>query len=168
MEAHMNLLDEKGRLFGKLNIVDFLVILLIVVVAVVLAVKFSGSDSIDAESGETVTLTYTVRVAGVDQATYENVCQFVDSSAGLKDQLMASGDMLNGYIVDVAASTHIQTAADTVGGDTLDLLFTIVAEVSDVTTGTVGTQEVRIGKSHIVKSTHIEFTGTIMTCQWAS
>ena len=32
----MKLIDEKGRLFGKINIVDLLVILVIIVAAVVL------------------------------------------------------------------------------------------------------------------------------------
>jgi hypothetical protein len=164
----MKLMDEKGRLFGKLNIVDLLVILLVIVVAVVLAVKLTGEGDVIGESEPGVTLTYTVRVTQVDQATYENVCQFVDSGAGLEDQLMASGELLNGYIVDVTATPHIATASDSVGGDTLDLLFTVVAVPSDVTTGAVGTQEVRIGKSHILKSVHMEFTGTVMTCQWDS
>jgi hypothetical protein len=164
----MKLMDEKGRLFGKVNIVDLLVVLLVIVVAVVLAVKLTGGDSAVADSGEDVTLTYTVWVTEVDQATYENICEFVDSGAGLKDQLMASGEMLNGYIVDVTASAHVPTASDSVGGDTLDLLFTVVAVPDDTLTNAVGTQEVRIGKSHIVKSTHIELSGTIMTCQWDS
>jgi hypothetical protein len=164
----MKLMDEKGRLFGKVNIVDLLVVLLVIVVAVVLAVKLTGGETVVGDSGESVTLTYTVWVPQVDQATYENICQFVDSGAGLKDQLMASGELLNGYIVDVTASAHVPTASDTMGGDTLDLLFTVVAVPDDTLTNTVGTQEVRIGKSHIVKSTHIELTGTIMTCQWDS
>ena len=34
------MIDEKGRLFGKLNIVDLLVILVVLVAVVVLGVKF--------------------------------------------------------------------------------------------------------------------------------
>jgi hypothetical protein len=178
MEAHMKLLDEKGRLFGKLNIVDFLVILLVIVVAAVLSVKFLGNiitegigSSItdgdeDGLDDDIVTLTYTVLVTEVDQTTYSNVRQFVDKRLGLKDQLMASGDLVEGYIVDVSASSHTYAEGDTGRGDTLDLLFTIVAETDNLISYTVGTQDVRIGKTHIVKSTHMEFEGTILTCQW--
>ena len=35
-EAYMKLVDEKGKLFGKLNIVDLLVIIVIVAAAVLL------------------------------------------------------------------------------------------------------------------------------------
>ncbi len=34
------MIDEKGRLFGKINIVDLLVILVVIIAAVVLGMKF--------------------------------------------------------------------------------------------------------------------------------
>lgn len=164
-EAHMKLVDEKGKLFGKLNIVDLLVIIVIVAAAALLAFKFLGGGSVG--NGAAPKLIYTVRVMEVDQATYENVCQYVDSASGLRDQLMANGQLLDGYIVDVTATEHVASPNDEVGGETLDLLFTIEATPSDTVQNTVGTQEVRIGKTHIVKSQHIEFeNGVIMTCQW--
>lgn len=164
-EAHMKLVDEKGKLFGKLNIVDLLVIIVIVAAAALLAFKFLGGGSVG--NGAAPKLIYTVRVMEVDQATYENVCQYVDSASGLRDQLMANGQLLDGYIVDVTATEHVASPNDEVGGETLDLLFIIEATPSDTVQNTVGTQEVRIGKTHIVKSQHIEFeNGVIMTCQW--
>ena len=36
------MLDEKGRLFGKINIIDLLVVLLVLVVAAVVAIKLLG------------------------------------------------------------------------------------------------------------------------------
>ena len=157
----MKLVDEKGKLFGKLNIVDLLVIIVIVAAAVLLAFKLlGGSGGVGAAVPQ---VTYTVRVMEVDQATYDSVRQYVDSASGKQDQLMANGQLLDGYIVDVTAEAHVAAPGDKVGGETLDLLFTIVATPSN----TVGTQEVRIGKTHIVKSQHIEFEeGVIMTCQW--
>ena len=161
----MKLVDEKGKLFGKLNIVDLLVIIVIVAAAVLLAFKLlGGSGGVGAAVPQ---VTYTVRVMEVDQATYDSVRQYVDSASGKQDQLMANGQLLDGYIVDVTAEAHVAAPDDKVGGETLDLLFTIVATPSDTVQNTVGTQEVRIGKTHIVKSQHIEFEeGVIMTCQW--
>lgn len=163
----MKVIDEKGKLFGKINIVDLLVVILIVVVAAVLAVKFLGGNG-NVSSGITAPkLTYTVRVMEVDPATYENVCQFVDKASGKMDQLMASGKFLDGYVVDITAAEHIKTAADKIGGDTLDLIFTVEVIPSDEMTGTVGSQEVRIGKEHILKTAHFEFEeGVVLTCQW--
>lgn len=162
----MKILDEKGRLFGKLNIVDLLVLALVVVVAAVLAVKFLGGEQ-QVGTGEAPALTYTVRVMEVEKASYEAICQYVDAASGKKDQLMASGKLLNGYVVAVEASEHIHTAADTVGGDTLDLLFTVEAVPADALTGVIGSQEVRIGKEHILKTAHFEFeNGVVITCAW--
>ncbi len=161
----MKVIDEKGRLFGKVNIVDLLVLVLIVAAAAVLGMKFLGGRGAPGETAQK--LTYTVRVMGVTQETYENVCQYVDKQAGIKEQLQASGKLLPGYIVDVTASPHLPISTDTVGGDTLDLLFTVEATVTDLVKNEVGTQEVRVGKSHILKGQHIEFEkGTVMMCQW--
>lgn len=160
----MKVIDEKGRLFGKVNVVDLLVLIVIIAAAAVLAVKLLG-DKAAAEPPKT--LVYTARAMGVKQETYENICQFVNKDAGLKDQLLTGDKLLNGYIVDVSASPHTAMPTDTVGGDTLDLLFTIEVTVTDSVTNAVGTQEIRVGKSHVIKSRHIELDkGQIMTCQW--
>lgn len=165
----MKLIDEKGKLFGKINIVDLLVIVLAVVVIAVLGIRFLGGGSAAGVGTQAPKLTYTVRVMEVDPATYENVCQFVDSGAGKKDQLMASGKLLEGYVTDVTAEEHIPTLMDKVGGETLDLVFTVEVIPSDAMAGTVGSQEVRIGKEHILKTMHFEFgEGVVLTCQWES
>lgn len=161
----MKILDEKGKLFGKINIVDLLVIVLILVVAVVLGMKFLGGGTQVGDGEPRPTLTYTVRVEEVDPATYESVCQFVDKAAGKKDQLMASGSLLDGYVVDVEASSH--NSDDPAADETLDLVFTVEVATTDSLVNSVGTQEVRIGKSHILKSIHLEFEeGVILTCNW--
>ncbi len=161
----MKVIDEKGRLFGKVNIVDLLVLVLIVAAAAVLGMKLLGGRAMPGEQSKK--LTYTVRVMEVTQETYESVCRYVDRQAGIKDQLQASGKLLPGYIVDVTATPHVPISTDTVGGQTLDLLFTVEATVTNLVKNEVGTQEVRIGKSHILKGQHIEFEkGTIMTCRW--
>lgn len=158
-------MDEKGRLFGKINIVDLLVLVLIIAAAVVLCVKFLGGEK---DSQEPPTrLVYTARTMEVTQETYDSVRQFVNKEAGLKDQLMTGDKLLEGYIVDVSATPHVPKASDAVGGETLDLLFTIEATVTDTVINAVGTQQVRVGKSHVIKSQHIEFNGVIMTCEWS-
>jgi len=161
----MKVIDEKGRLFGRLNIVDLLVLVIIIAAAVVLGMKFLGGSR-GGEDGP-VSLVYTARVMEVTQESYDSVRQYVDKAAGKKDQLQASGKLLDGYIVDVSATPHIASPGDTVGGETLDLLFTIEANAADPVTNAVGTQEIRVGKPHVVKSQHIEFEDAqIMTCKW--
>ena len=51
--------------------------------------------------------------------------------------------------------------------DLLDLTFTIEVNVANRITNEVGTQEVRIGKTHIVKTADFDLEGgTVLTCQW--
>ena len=67
------MIDEKGRLFGKLNIVDLLVILVVLVAVVVLGVKFLGKDGGGGINPGKTQVTYTVLVKGVEQEVYDNI-----------------------------------------------------------------------------------------------
>ena len=49
----------------------------------------------------------------------------------------------------------------------LDLTFTVQCNVVNTITSEIGTQEVRLGKSHIVKTDKFEMSsGTITYCVW--
>ena len=161
--------QKKGRLFGKLNIVDLVIIALLIVVALIALLKLGGGSS---EAGaEGCKLTYTVRVDAVDPQVYENIC------AHIPGQLMASGKLLPAQVTAVTSRPHegqklsldLRTEKVSVeeGDGLLDLVFTIEATVPDRITNEVGTQEVRIGKPHIVKTTDFELeSGIIIDCQW--
>ena len=170
----MKLVDEKGKLFGKLNIIDLLVVLLLIVAVGLVMVKIRGNDS--AGTVGTTVLTYTVKVERVDPQVYEGVRDYIPSD-GTGDQLMADGSLVNAWVVAVEATPHTGglTMTDTSGNkltfpveeDKLDLVFTIKANVVNIITNEVGTQEVRTGKSHIVKTVHFELTnGIITSCKW--
>lgn len=171
----MKIVDEKGKLFGKINLIDLLVVVVLIAAILFLAVRFtrgSGSNPINSSTK----LTYTTLVSGVTQETYMEVQRQL-AAAGGRDQLMASGDLLDGYVTGVTATPHINYQPDSNGvvtasveqGDNarLDLVFTVEANVVNPIVNEVGTQEVRVGKTHILKTTHFEFTyGTVLTCNW--
>lgn len=170
----MKLVDEKGKLFGKLNIIDLLVVVLLIVAAALVATKLLGRGE-GSGTGTTV-LTYTVKVEGVDPQVYEGVRDYIPSD-GTGDQLMANGEMVDAWVVEVTSEPHSSglTMTDVNGNqltfpvedDTLDLTFTIRANVVNAVTNEVGTQEVRTGKTHIVKTVHFELTnGLITSCKW--
>lgn len=176
----MKIIDEKGRLFGKLSIIDLLVLLIIVVAAVFLGTKLAnrGSGGV-VSSGEPVTMVYTVRVTEVDPATYEVVKSFVDKEAGKKDQLLTGSALVNNsYVIDCVASPHV-TYVETVDGqvvpvestgeDTrLDLVFTLEASITNLVTNAVGSQEVRAGMPQVVKTAHFEIqNGTVLDIHWS-
>lgn len=164
----MKIIDEKGKIFGKLNIIDLLVILLVIAAVAFLGIKLANRDSGGVVG--TTKLTYTVKVSAVEPEVYESVKQ------NIPGQLMASGELVNGTVVSVEAEpSHSGASLSTEGGaldvtlrdDLLDLVFTIEANVTNTVTNEVGTQEVRIGKSHIVKTTKFEMpSGVILTCDW--
>ena len=170
----MKLVDEKGKLFGILNIIDLLVILLLIVAVALIGWKVLKKD--EASNASRTILTYTVEVKGVDQEVYEGIQAYVPGESGVGDQLMANGEMVDAYVTSVTAAPHEGglTMTDVNGNkltfpmedDTLDLTFTIQANVVNAVTNEVGTQEVRIGKTHIVKTVHFELTnGIITTCE---
>lgn len=170
----MKLVDEKGKLFGKLNIIDLLVILLLLVAVVLVAFKVLAKDG--AANAQPTVLTYTVEVKGIDPEVYKGIQEYIPAD-GSGDMLMANGSMLDAWVVAVESAPHVDglTMTDVNGNkltfpvndDNLDLTFTIKANVINNVTNEVGTQEVRIGKTHIVKTVHFELVGGIITtCLW--
>ena len=164
------MIDEKGRLFGKINIVDLLVILVILIGAAVVAVKFLGPGSTAAINPAKTHVTYQVLVEGVQPEVYENVQKHIPGT------LMASGEFLDGQVTAVTATPHASEASVSTTGDMLlvpvdsdllDLVFTIECNVVNPVTTEIGPQEVRIGKTHIVKTDKFELTnGVIIDCVW--
>ena len=168
------MIDEKGRLFGKINIVDLLVILVIIIGAAVIGVKFLKPGSSGIVGGSSTThVEYTVLVESVQPEVYENVKAFVEAGDAT---LMASGELLDGQVTAVEAKPHggditVSTSGDTVSltadKGLLDLTFTIECNVVNPITTEIGTQEVRVGKSHIVKTDKFEMSsGTVLSCVW--
>lgn len=166
------MIDEKGRLFGKINIVDLLVILVIVIAAVVLGMKFlkPGSSGIAGGSSVKHHVEYTVLVESVQPAVYESIKEnYIPST------LMASGELLDGQVTGVEAKPHADNVTVSTSGDTvaftadkglLDLTFTVECNVSNPVTTEIGTQEVRVGKSHILKTDKFELNGVVLDCTW--
>lgn len=168
----MRIIDEKGKLFGKLNIIDLIAILLIIAVAGLLGYKLMSNSS--GFGGEGQSVVYTVKVQGVDAKVYESI------QGMLPSQLMASNEMLEGYVtavegIPVEEDTYKLKKRPGVADDytiarsasgSYDLIFTIEATVKNNLSSELGTQEIRVGKSHIVKTTTFELeNGIILTCE---
>lgn len=172
----MKVIDEKGKLFRKLNIIDLLVIILIIAVAAILGVKLLGGE--DTVAAASTKLTYTVRVTGQQENIAERLAQYVDPETGKKDQLMSEGQLLNGYVVNywteptrynrsIYGEIDIVNATYSADAGLVDICFEIEVSVASAVKNEVGTQEVRMGKTHIVKTTHFEFSnGLIENCVW--
>lgn len=171
----MKIIDEKGKLFGKVNLIDLLVAVILIAALAFVAYKFTRPDPDDPING-TTKLTFTTQVNNITPQAYQEVLRQMELAGGT-DQLMANGELVDAYVLKAEAFPHInyQTASDgTVtssvekGDDArVDVVFTVEANVVDPITNKVGTQEVRVGKNHILKTVHFEFQySTILTCDW--
>lgn len=161
----MKVIDEKGKFFGKINIIDLLIALVLILVVAAVGWKLFGNKITAAVDG----------ITGKPQMQYEVLCTRVDTAAAeyaltqVGTQLMASGDMLNGYITDCKVEPYYQTMVDAEGNSvqvedpTLrNVRFTFEADVVHAANAiSIGSQELRVGKSHIVKTVTLEINGFI-------
>ncbi|MGN0969994.1 MAG: DUF4330 family protein, partial [Evtepia sp.] len=97
-------------------------------------------------------------------------------------QLTANGELLDAYVTKVEAAPAEDTTFTIQknrnqgllslvegGSGTCDLVFTIEGSVKNTVTSELGTQEIRVGRSHIVKTTTFELeNGIILSCERAA
>lgn len=144
----MKIIDKNGRLFGKLNLIDLAVIVILIVAVAAVGMKLVGNDAVDAVTSPDVTITYQVVCEDVPEAVAE-YCQ-----ANVGEQLLSSGKLLNAYI------TGCEAAANDDGS--IDLYFTMEGTCTfSGHTYSLGSQEVRVGMEHLVKTSSIECEGII-------
>ena len=84
----MSMIDKKGKIFGKLNIIDLIAILLIVAVLALIGYKLLVRSP-GGLAGEGQAVVYTVEVKGVEPEVYE----FIQKQ--LPSQLMAANELLD-------------------------------------------------------------------------
>ena len=163
----MKFIDEKGRLFGKVNLIDLLAIVLVVAVVAVIGLKsIQPSGAPIATDDDMVDVTYTVlcRMVHNDIADY-----IVETQEG--KQLMSNGELVEScFIESIERGTFFERYVTNDGEPKMaesdeycDLTFVISGQCPYLANSyKVGSQEVRVAKSHIVKTVDFEMTGTIM------
>lgn len=165
----MKIIDEKGKLFGKLNVIDLLVVLLVIALAAVLVQRTLDRSKDDESSKSNYTLTFQTMIKGVNPVYYDTIQKYVNPGTGLTDQLVSNNKLIDGYVLDCVAVPHesyVTTSDGTVklvqGGedDRLDLTFTLQAQTDDPVTNMVGTQQVHVGSPYVIKTAHFELSST--------
>ena len=165
---------KNGRLFGKLNIVDVLILLVVIAAVAFLAVRMvggSGGETIAAdEPSAQANLRYTVLCEDVPLTQAENAVAAVtaedyelklDDDSILKvspNQIINSNKFQDAQIT----SAEILPQDDSADGQRVKVRFVIEAAAKNtVGSFVVGTQEVRIGRDYTVKTVDIEMLGTV-------
>ena len=145
----MKIVDEKGRLFGKINLIDLLVIVLIVAVVAAVGWKLVGKKAAAAVSDNQHELTFTVLFE--DQPV--EVAEFAETQVG--KQLVNNAKLIPAEITEVSSLPHAEE-----GGNDLYVIVTADATFSG-NVWKVGSQEVRVGYEYILKTSEFELTGII-------
>lgn len=160
----MKIINEKGKLFGIINVVDFLVLLAAIVVIGGLGGKLLGPKVAEAVS-PTVTLTSQMRVRGVSPVVYNDLQEHTQ----VGKHLVSGNDYTGAVITDMwlddyeiqiqCADGRIVNAVDPVKKD---VIFMIESQVAEGTPAPkIGTQEVRMGRTFILKTNDFETTANI-------
>lgn len=171
----VKVIDEKGRLWGKVNIIDLLVVLLVIAAAVFLIVRrLPGKETGETEESKQ-NVTYQVLVTRVDPVVYDTVKSSLDGAENQRLQMFSSdtNSFLDAFIVNCEAKPHVEYVATSQGeikrvessGDDqrLDLVFTIEGESTNPNTHAVGLQQIRVGIGHTIKTTQFELYGSIIS-----
>ncbi|NMA82304.1 MAG: DUF4330 domain-containing protein [Epulopiscium sp.] len=163
----MKLIDEKGKIFGFINIIDCIVLL--VVAAVVFGIGYRGltkRSTLGGPSAEPQPIIFTVR------ATEQMEAVALGFQEG--DTLFAKQNYVSAKITAIEyepSIVYIETAEGEIKGAThptlKDILFTIEANVT--VKGPIleiGGQEIRIGSHHWVKTQTNQAAGLIESIEF--
>ena len=159
----MKIINEKGKLFGVINVVDLLVLL--AAIAVIAGVGYKlFAPQIASVAARPVPMTVTVRVRGARPVVEE-----VQRNSQVGKQIVSGSSFTDAVITDMQIEDYVQqvTTADgsivnALDPSKKDLVFTIETTVPEGTAApSIGTQEVRAGRTFIVKTNDFETTGNI-------
>lgn len=155
----MRLIDEKGRLFGLVNVVDLLVVLAVLLVLGGAYYKYRGPGII---AGEEKTVRFVV-LCPIQRPEVAEEIRVGDR--------MVSGSSYTGVVVkDVRTRPSEMVATDSAGRRVqtvdpyyLDVIVTLEGKTTiSGATIVMGGQEIRCGKKYFVKSLTYEMEGTVI------
>ena len=164
----MKIIDRNGRLFGKISVIDVLVILVVIVMAAALYFKNNQTHTGTAVTEQTIT--FQVRARGVDNF----VADAIRVDDYLYDQSYSSGGQPLGQIIDVQVERDPGTKladklTDGTAGlleaeDTRDLILTVKG--SGLITGKSYSinrvYDLGVNSSRNYCTNRADFTGTVI------
>ncbi len=156
----MKLIDEKGRLFGKINIIDLVVVLLVLLLVAAVGYKFLSPKIASSPTAQR-------EVTAIVKCTFKTDTVVSQIKAG--QQLVFGTDYIpNATIAEVKAVPADYLTTDAQGKvhiekhpNLKDLYITIKAKVNNAATLKVGTQELCLSKKFTVKTQTIEMDGNV-------
>lgn len=161
---------KDGKLFGKINIIDLLVILLVAAAAVFLGIRLGERNAVGTPSTPTTSrIQYEVKVTRMEPELYDAIKARIDAG---ETQLLAGEALFDGYVTGIRAVPYVNTVSTDDGRYVvaedpyyLNVYFTVEAAVSNALTNLVATQETRLGASIWVKTVGFQCVGTVTSLE---
>ena len=167
----MKIINEKGKLFGLINIVDLIVLIVIVALVAAMGVRYMSGRS---QQGETQAsseemycyATIVARLQPPEMGEYLNV----------GDHLVANGSFTDAEIVsvDVEPGAYVGVNDEGVAVESTHPIWkdiTVVAKQKldpNAVTLKLGGQEIRVGYDYILKTQNVEADAVIRGIEWKS
>lgn len=153
----MKIINEKGKLFGIINIVDFIIILLILLVAI--GATYKISDNTASTVNKTVEFKILIPCTRPELAEAISVGDKMVANNSYTDVVIKDIETKPGFSVNLNSEGQKVTAYDPY---LIDIYVTNEGQTNiSSATLTIGGQEVRVGKKYFVKSLDYEFEGVV-------
>lgn len=158
----MKLIDEKGKLFGLINIVDLLVLLAVLLVIGGAAYKIKGQ-------GSAQNIAKTVKVTVITPSIRPEML----TNVRVGDKMVSGSSFTNVVVKDFKIQPAFMVNPDSDGQRVeaidpylKDVIFTLEGQTV-ISGGSInlGGQEVRSNKEYFVKSLLYELKGTVMSVE---
>lgn len=160
----MKIVNEKGKLFGVINVVDLLILVAILVVVFGIGWQLFGTQVNDAVSPQ-ADLTAEVVIIG----TAPRLINEIERQDLIGEQLVSGNQYMEATISDVWLEDYIMQTirddgviVDAKDPSKKDVVVQIKTKVAkDTASPKIGSQELRAGKTFIIKTQTFECSGTI-------
>ncbi len=158
----MKIVDEKGKLFGLVNVIDLLVLAAVLLVIGGAVYKFKGKDTVQ-------NTPKTVRVTVLAPAIRPEMLTGVQ----VGDKMVSGSSFTNVAIKDFEIQPAFMVISDSDGRRVeaidpflKDVVFTLEGTTT-ISSGTInlGGQDIRSNKEYYVKSLLYEFKGQVMNVE---
>jgi len=157
----MKIVNDKGKLFGIINVIDLAIILVVLALGLGIVVKLGSTESNKPNNEKSIDFNVTVLCRGVEGKVAENLKE--------GDQVVYGNLYVNGYIVSVTklpAKEYVVSDDGTVKEVIIPDLSNVEVVMKIIYDGNddlimLGKYQVNIGKNLVVKTHRVEVTGIV-------
>lgn len=156
---------KNGKLFGKIHVLDIIIILVAIMVVITAVNRFSGTEIISFGNGEEVTIRYQVLTYSYEPEYFESML--------INDRIVYDKEYLDGKIVNIEIIDKMVNLIDNNGDVVRGIhptekyaLVTIEATAEYKNPiYTVGQQEIREGLPHFLTTEYSNLSGIVSSIE---